>query len=149
MARKKPIVNIGSTQKKRDREFFKNFVLEVIEDTFINEFIPTSISLDVETETLFTLVLNGYRFVYEDLVVSDSKDYLDVYLYGVKQIDNYTVNVFDSNGLKLPDGDAARNGVSIQIIFEESITRVPNDVVRDFDEGSNSFEIKGKITEIV
>ena len=66
MARKKPIVNIGSTQKKRDREFFKNFVLEVIEDTFINEFIPTSISLDVETETLFTLVLNGYRFVYED-----------------------------------------------------------------------------------
>jgi hypothetical protein len=149
MARKKPIVNIGSTQKKRDREFFKNFVLEVIEDTFINEFIPTSISLDVETETLFTLVLNGYRFVYEDLVVSDSKDYLDVYLYGVKQIDNYTVNVFDSNGLKLPDGDAARNGVSIQIIFEESITRVPNDVVRDFDEGSNSFEIKGKITQIV
>ena len=128
MARKKPIVNIGSTQKKRDREFFKNFVLEVIEDTFINEFIPTSISLDVETETLFTLVLNGYRFVYEDLVVSDSKDYLDVYLYGVKQIENYDVT-FDST--------------SITITFTESITRVPTDVVK------SHFEIKGKITEIV
>jgi hypothetical protein len=129
MARKKPIVNIGSTQKKRDREFFKNFVLEVIEDTFINEFIPTSISLDVETETLFTLVLNGYRFVYEDLVVSDSKDYLDVYLYGVKQIENYDVT-FDST--------------SITITFTESITLKPTDGVVAGD-----FNIKGKITEIV
>ena len=129
MARKKPIVNIGITQKKRDREFFKNFVLEVIEDTFINEFIPTSISLDVETETLFTLVLNGYRFVYEDLVVSDSKDYLDVYLYGVKQIENYDVT-FDST--------------SITITFTESITLKPTDGVVAGD-----FNIKGKITEIV
>lgn len=171
MARKKPNVNIGSTQKKRDRESFKNFVLEVIEDTFIYEFTPTSISVDGE---LFTLVLGpvdnsnppdgdyndpqydegvyvqdekdikGYRFVYEDLVVSDSKDYLDVYLYGVKQIDNYKVNVFDSNGLKLPDGDAARNGVSIQIIFDESITLKPTEGVDAVD-----FNIKGKITEIV
>ncbi len=134
MARKKPIVNIGSTQKKRDREFFKDFVLEVIEDTFIFEVKPTSISLDDDTQTLFTLVLNGYRFVYEDLVVSDSKDYLDVYLYGVKQIENYDVT-FDST--------------SITITFTESITRIPTDVVSDFDAGKNSFEIKGKITEIV
>lgn len=128
MARKKPIINIGSTQKKRDREFFKNFVLEVIEDTFIFEVTPTSISLDSGTNTLFTLVLDGYRFVYEDLIVSDSKDYLDVYLYGVKQIDNYNVT-FDAT--------------SITIIFTESITRVPADVVR------TDFEIKGKITQIV
>lgn len=128
MARKKPNINIGSTQKKRDREFFKNFVLEVIEDTFIFEVTPTSISLDSGTETLFTLVLDGYRFVYEDLVVSDSKDYLDVYLYGVKQIENYDVT-FDAT--------------SITITFTENITRVPADVVE------TDFEIKGKITEIV
>ena len=128
MARKKPIVNIGSTQKKRDRESFKNFVLEVIEDTFIFEVTPTSISLDDETETLFKLVLDGYRFVYEDLVVSDSKDYLDVYLYGVKQMENYDVTFDDT---------------SITITFDESITRVPADVVE------NNFEIKGKITQIV
>lgn len=129
MARKKPIVNIGSTQKKRDRESFKNFVLEVIEDTFIFETNPTSISLDVGTQTLFTLILNGYRFVYEDLVVSDSKDYLDVYLYGVKQIENYDVT-FDST--------------SITITFTESITLRPTDGVVAGD-----FNIKGKITEIV
>jgi hypothetical protein len=128
MARKKPKIDLGNITKRRDREFFKNFVLEVIEDTFIFEVEPTSISLDGDTQTLFTLVLNGYRFVYEDLIVSDSKDYLDVYLYGVKQIENYDVT-FDST--------------SITITFTESITRVPTDVVK------SHFEIKGKITEIV
>tara|TARA_B100000497_G_C7534401_1_gene323865 strand:+ start:307 stop:693 length:387 start_codon:yes stop_codon:yes gene_type:complete len=128
MARKKPNIDLGNITKRRDREFFKNFVLEVIEDTFIFEVEPTSISLDVDTQTLFTLVLNGYRFVYEDLIVSDSKDYLDVYLYGVKQMENYDVT-FDST--------------SITITFTESITRVPTDVVK------SHFEIKGKITEIV
>ena len=78
---------------------------------------------------MFTLVLNGYRFVYEDLVVSDSKDYLDVYLYGVKQIENYDVT-FDST--------------SITITFTESITLKPTDGVVAED-----FNIKGKITEIV
>ena len=128
MARKKPNIDLGNITKRRDRESFKNFVLEVIEDTFLYEVTPTTISLDGATQTLFTLVLSGYRFVYEDLVVSDSKDYLDVYLYGVKQIDNYDVT-FDAT--------------SITITFTESITRVPTDVVR------TDFEIKGKITEIV
>ena len=128
MARKKPNIDLGNITKRRDREFFKDFVLEVIEDTFIFEANPTSISLDGATETLFTLVLEGYRFVYEDLVVSDSKDYLDVYLYGVKQMENYDVTFDDT---------------SITITFDESITRVPADVVE------NDFEIKGKITQIV
>lgn len=129
--RPKPHIDLGSITKKRDREAFKNFVLEVIDDTFIFEVIPTSISLDGDN---FTLVLNGYRFVYEDLVVADSKDYLDVYLYGVKQIDNYNVTFDDT---------------SITITFTEGITRIPADVVSDFNDGKNSFEIKGKITEIV
>jgi len=128
MARKKPNIDLGNITKRRDRQFFKNFVLEVIEDTFIFEVTPTSISLDDDTETLFTLVLDGYRFVYEDLVVSDSKDYLDVYLYGVKQSENYDVTFDDT---------------SITITFTESITRVPADVVE------TDFEIKGKITQIV
>ena len=126
MARLKPKVDVGSITTKRDRESFQNFVLEVIKDTFIYEATPTSISLNGE---LFTLNLYGFRFVYEDLVVADSKDYLDVYLYGVKQTnDRYSV-VFDDT--------------SITITFTESITRVPNDVVR------TDFEIKGKITQIV
>lgn len=126
MARLKPNIDIGSITTKRDRESFQNFVLEVIKDTFIYEATPTSISLNGE---LFTLNLDDFRFVYEDLVVADSKDYLDVYLYGVKQPnDRYSVTFDDT---------------SITITFTESITRVPADVVR------TDFEIKGKITQIV
>jgi hypothetical protein len=129
MARLKPNIDIGSITTKRDRESFQNFVLEVIKDTFIYEVKPTTISLDGETQTLFTLNLDEFRFVYEDLVVADSKDYLDVYLYGVKQPnDRYSVTFDDT---------------SITITFTESITRVPADVVR------TDFEIKGKITQIV
>jgi hypothetical protein len=129
MARLKPNIDIGSITTKRDRDSFQNFVLEVIKDTFIYEIVPTTISLDGGTQTLFTLNLNGFRFVYEDLVVADSKDYLDVYLYGVKQTnDRYSVTFDDT---------------SITITFTESITRVPADVVR------TDFEIKGKITQIV
>jgi hypothetical protein len=129
MARLKPNIDIGSITTKRDRDSFQNFVLEVIKDTFIYEVTPTTISLDGGTQTLFTLNLNGFRFVYEDLVVADSKDYLDVYLYGVKQTnDRYSVTFDDT---------------SITITFTESITRVPTDVVR------TDFEIKGKITQIV
>lgn len=127
--RPKPHIDLGSITKRRDRLSFKNFVLEVIDDTFIFEVTPTSISLDDGTETLFTLVLDGYRFVYEDLVVADSKDYLDVYLYGVKQEgDKYNVTFDDT---------------SITITFTQSITRVPTDVVR------TDFEVKGKIAEIL
>ena len=77
----------------------------------------------------FTLVLNGYRLFYEDLVVADSKDYLDVYLYGVKQPN-------DRYGVEFDD-------TSITITFTENITLVPADVVR------TDFEVKGKIAEIL
>ena len=145
MSRPVPNIYVGNTVKKRDRQSFKNFVLEVIEDTFIFEVIPTSISLDGD---LFTLVLGpvdnsspadgdftdygdikGYRFVYEDLVVADSKDYIDVYLYGVKQASGKYDVTFDDT--------------SITISFNESITRVPAEVEK------TDFEIKGKIAEII
>lgn len=125
MARKVPDIYSGNTVKKRDRLSFKNFVLEVIEDTFIYEFTPTSISLDGE---LFTLTLSNIRFVYEDLQVDDAKDYLDVFLFGVRQPkDRYSVTFDDT---------------SITITFTVSITRVPEEVVR------TDFEVKGKLTEI-
>jgi hypothetical protein len=102
MSRPVPKIYAGNTVKKRDRQSFKNFVLEVIEDTFINEFTPTSSSLDADTQTLFTIFLGpkdgnsdgdlldrvdiqGYRFTYEELQVDNAYDYLDVFLYGVKQ----------------------------------------------------------------
>jgi hypothetical protein len=149
MARKVPDIYSGNTQKKRDRQSFKNFVLEVIEDTFINEFTPTSSSLDSETQTLFTLFLgptdsiDGYRFTYEDLQVDNAYDYLDVFLYSVKQDrSKYDVELYDGSGVELTSGQYASGSKEIRLIFNEDITRIPTDVQR------TDFVIKGKITEI-
>jgi hypothetical protein len=54
MARRRPHIEIGNIEKKRDKESFRTFLLDVIKDTFIKEFRPTSISLNGE---LFTLTL--------------------------------------------------------------------------------------------
>ena len=160
MGRKVPNIYAGNTVKKRDRQSFKNFVLEVIEDTFINEFTPTSSSLDSDTQTLFTLFLGpkdgnsdgdlldrvdieGYRFVYEDLQVDNAYDYLDVFLYGVKQDrTKYNVKLYDGVGTELTSGQYASGSKEIRMIFNEDITRVPLEVP------TNAFTIKGKIVEI-
>ena len=160
MARQVPDIYSGNTQKKRDRLSFKNFVLEVIEDTFINEFNPTSSSLDPVSQSLFTLFLgpkdvnsdgdltdrvdiSGYRFTYEDLQVDNAYDYLDVFLYGVKQDrTKYDVELYDGNGTQLLSGQYASGSKEIRMIFNEDITRVPTEVP------DTAFTIKGKIVEI-
>ena len=160
MSRPVPKIYAGNTVKKRDRLSFKNFVLEVIEDTFINQFTPTSSSLDSATQTLFTLFLGpkdgnsdgdlsdrvdieGYRFTYEDLQVDNAYDYLDVFLYGVKQDRaKYNVKLFDGEGTELTSGQYASGSKEIRMIFNEDITRVPLEVPLD------AFTIKGKIVEV-
>src|SRR5210317_741936 len=160
MSRPVPKIYAGNTVKKRDRLSFKNFVLEVIEDTFINEFTPTSSSLDSATQTLFTLFLGpndgnndgdlldrvdieGYRFNYEDLQVDNAYDYLDVFLYGVKQDrSKYDVKLYDGAGTELLSGQYASGSKEIRMIFNEDITRVPLEVP------TNAFTIKGKIVEV-
>lgn len=165
MSRPVPKIYTGNTVKKRDRLSFKNFVLEVIEDTFINEFTPTSSSLDSATQTLFTLFLGpkdadgdvsgsagyftdrddilGYRFTYEELQVDNAYDYLDVFLYGVKQDrSKYDVKLFDGEGTELLSGQYASGSKEIRMVFNEDITRVPLEVP------TNAFTIKGKIVEV-
>jgi hypothetical protein len=155
MSRPVPNIYVGNTVKKRDRQSFKNFVLEVIEDTFINEFEPTSASLDSATQTLFTLFLGptdktgsipdiaGYQFTYEELQVDNAYDYLDVFLYSVKRDrSEYDVELYDENGTKLTSGQYATGTKEIRFIFKEDITRIPTEVDR------TDFLIKGKITEI-
>ena len=160
MSRKVPNIYTGNTVKKRDRQSFKTFVLEVIKDTFINEFTPTSSSLDSATQKLFTLFLGskdgnndgdlldrvdigGYRFNYEDLQVDNAYDYIDIYLYGVKQDKSkYNVKLFDGDGAELTSGQYASGSKEIRMIFDEDITRVPLDVPLE------AFTIKGKIVEI-
>ena len=71
------------------------------------------------------------------MVVADSKDYIDVYLYGVKQpIEKYSVSF---------------NDTTISLRVSESIARYPSEVVNDFNNPDkvNPFNIKGKIAEII
>jgi len=124
--RRKPNILIDTTQKLRDREAFKEFVLQVNKETFVYQFRPTSIS--VSDRIYFTLNLNNKRFIVDILEVDNIKDYIDIYLYGIKQPQNrYDVNV---------------DGNNIIVTFVADITRLPN------EESANDFEIKGKIEEI-
>ena len=127
MGRTIPNIDINSTQKLRDRVGFKDFVLQVATDTFIYSYNPTTI--EVTNEIYFTLTLQNKRFIFDILELDNVKDYIDVYLFGVKQPqDRYTAIV---------------DGNNIVVTFVADITRLPNEVrVAD-------FEIKGKIAEIV
>jgi hypothetical protein len=127
MSRKVPNIDLGTTLKKRDRLGFKEFVLNVNTDTFIYSYIPNQIVLS--DDIYFTLYLRNKRFVFDLLEVDNVSDYVDVYLFGVKQPqDRYNVSVTD---------------VDIIITFTVDITKVPKDVI------ASDFEIKGKIAEIV
>ena len=128
MTRKLPNIDRANSLIKRDRIEFRNFVTDVIIDTFIYKYTPTTISLD-ETGKLFTLILQNKKFIIDILEVDDVKDYIDVYLFGVKQPqDRYEVLV---------------DGNNIRTTFTVDITRLPEDVL------TTDFEIKGKIAEII
>jgi len=105
-----------------DKQRFKNLVLEVFEDMESFSHIPDSISLD---GVLFTLTLSNKKFVYEEIKVDNSSDYIDVYLQGIKKTsDIYSVT---------------DNGTDIVINFTESITLSPEDIA------NTDFSVKGKI----
>jgi hypothetical protein len=127
MSRTVPNIDINATQKLRDRAGFKDFVLQVATDTFIYSYNPNTIQ--IADGIYFTLTLENKRFIFDILELDNVKDYIDVYLFGVKQPqDRYTAIV---------------DGNNIVVTFVADITRLPNEVkVAD-------FEIKGKIAEIV
>ena len=128
MRRPIPNINVNNTQKFRDRAGFKQFVLQVNTDTFIYSYFPNTIELN-EDKTLFTLTLLNKKFIVDILELDNVKDYIDVYLFGVKQPqDRYTVEA---------------DGTDIVINFIVDITRIPEDV------SATNFEIKGKIAEIL
>lgn len=126
MSRKLPNINIDTTQKLRDRLGFKEFVLQVNKETFTFNYFPDS--LQVENEIYFKLTLLNKRFVIDILEVDNIKDYIDIYLYGVKQPQNrYEIEI---------------SGNNIIVTFVADITRLPKEVK------AADFEIKGKIVEI-
>ena len=128
MPRQKPNININNSNLPGDRNQLKDLILQAITDTFIYSYYPNDIMLD-ETGNLFTLYLYNKYLVIDALQVDNYSDYVDVYLYGVKQPnERYTITT---------------DGTDITIEFNVSITRVPNEVIK------TDFEIKGKIVEIV
>ena len=127
MKRQVPNIILDTTQKLRDRAGFKEFVLQVNTDTFTYSHTPNSIS--IQDNIYFTLNFNNKRFIFDILEVDDVRDYIDVYLFGVKQPqDRYNAEVVGNN---------------IIVTFTADITRLPNEV------SAANFEIKGKIAEIV
>ena len=127
MRRQVPNIILDTTQKLRDRAGFKEFVLQVNTDTFTYSYTPDNIS--VQDDIYFTLNLNNKRFIFDILEIDDVRDYIDVYLFGVKQPqDRYNAEGFENN---------------IIVTFTADITRLPNEV------NTGNFEIKGKIAEIV
>ena len=138
MARQVPKIDGLVTLKKRDREGFKDFVLNVIKDTFVYQYMPDSVVLD-ESETLFTLTLQNKRFVIDFLEIDNVEDYIDVYLYGVKE---------PQERYQVTGSYADVVGNDIVINFTQDITRVPTAVVEEFESGIETFVIKGKIVEV-
>lgn len=112
--------------KSINRDIYKKYIIGVVEDTFIYETKPTSIELD---NGLFSLFLENKRFIVDILQVDTVEDYINVYLFGVKQPQSkYNVNYSDN---------------TISIKFIENITRIPEKIIVD------DFIVKGKFTDIV
>jgi hypothetical protein len=127
MGRSTPNININTTQKLRDRAGFKEFVLKVNTDTFTYSYTPNTIQIN--DEIYFILTLINKKFIKDILEVDNVKDYIDVYLFGVKQPqDRYEVDWTDTD---------------IIVTFTADVTRLPNEVK------TTDFEIKGKIAEIL
>lgn len=124
MSRPRPNISIPSV--KKSRQVFENFVLEVIEDSFRFEFTPDVI--DLINGELFVLTLINKKFTEDTLKVDVPPDYVKIYLSSVEQPqDRYTIE---------------QNGNNIVITFNESITRLPQDVIKE------NFRIRGRITQV-
>lgn len=126
MSRGVPDIKITTSLGKRYRKDFRELTLKVLTDTFLFENRPDE--LELLNDVFFQLKLKNKKFLIDTLQVDKVVDYIDVYLYSVKQPQNrYVVSVV---------------GNDIIITFVENITRVPKDVV------ASDFRIKGKIVEV-
>jgi hypothetical protein len=105
-----------------DKSRIKNLIMNVINDSWIFQVVPDSITLNGR---LFTLVFFDKKIVFEEVKVDISSDYVDVYLQGIKQTaDKYSI---------------VDNGSDIIISFNQDITFYPESVT------AGDFLVKGKI----
>lgn len=108
-----------------NRGRLKTLINEVIEDTSLYPHIPDQLIL---LDDLITLVLWNKKFMIEEMKVDNPKDYIDIYLQGIKQSSNiYDIGV---------------NGENIVITFGQQIVLFQNQLT------INDFLVKGKIVSI-
>lgn len=124
MSRVKPNIRIPSF--KKSRQTFENFVLDVIEDSFLFEYTPDIV--DLLEGNLFKLTLSNKNFIEDTLKVDVPQDYIKIFLLSVEQPqERYKVEQIGKN---------------IVITFNRDITRVPQDIVR------TDFKIKGRLRQV-
>jgi len=124
MSRVKP--NIGIPSFKKSRQTFENFVLEVIEDSFIFEYTPDIVEL--LEGNLFKLTLSNKNFIEDTLKVDVPQDYVKIFLLSVEQPqERYKVEQIGKN---------------IVITFNRDITRVPGDIAK------TDFKVKGRLRQV-
>jgi hypothetical protein len=108
-----------------NRGRIKTLINEVIDDTTLYPHIPDQLVL---IDGLITLVLWNKKFVFEEMKVDNPKDYINIYLQGIKQNSNiYDIGV---------------NGENIVITFRETLSYNQNELI------INDFSVKGKIVSI-
>ena len=124
MSRVKPNIRIPSF--KKSRQTFENFVLDVIEDSFIFEYTPDIVEL--LEGNLFKLTLSNKNFIEDTLKVDVPQDYVKIFLLSVEQPqERYSVQQINND---------------IVITFNRDITRVPQDIIR------TDFKIKGRLRQV-
>ena len=169
MARRKPNIVIDTALKKRDRKSFRNFVLQVIEDTYIFEFPVEDIELlDIadggDFDNQFIIYLYDKRFIRDVLQVDNVEDYVDIFLYGIRQpkirYSNGSVETgsfaeiqyISGSSIEFHTGSTWEDANGLKFIFKEEITsaQAPEEILEDFtQERLVTFTIKGKITRII
>ena len=118
MSRKKPNIITPYDNKGKSNDLIQN----IFDDMFVTNHTPDSINLD---GVIFTLTLSNKKFLYEEVKIDSSSDYVDIYLQSIKQSsDKYAI---------------IDNGTNIVVTFNQAIVASPDSIV------ASDFLVKGKI----
>jgi len=122
--RRKSYITVEVAENK---DTTNEFVLGAIKDSFIRSYTPAQLTLS-DPDNFFILYMPNKRLVMDIEGLPDYSEYVDVYLYGKKQL-NSTYGVVS-------------DGIDITITFNQSIISNPFDVV------NTDFIVKANICEI-
>lgn len=118
MSRKKPNIITPYDNKGKSNDLIQN----IFDDMFISHHTPDSISVN---GIIVSLELSDKKFLYEDVKIDSSSDYVDIYLQSIK---------VSSNKYEIVD-----DGTNIVVTFNQALVAEPSSLV------ASDFLVKGKI----